>query len=401
MNNKPNGYWKNYYDNGKLKSEGNRVNYDLDGIWKFYTSDGSLFNYITYSNGRKTGNKITFDPVSGDTLIIENFLNDKKEGNTLYFTKSKLIRLVPFIDGKENGVGKEFDIDGTLISLVYYKSGFISRQERINRRDFLGRRQGLYKSFFDNTLKERVIANYTDDKLNGYYKEFNERGDIVKNEKWIDGVLQKNTKETRKLDIRKDYYDSGTLKSVSTYYNGKLEGTMRIYNDSGIIIGSKQYINGVLTNEGILDEYGLQQGLWKEYDSEGELRAVGAYENGKKTGIWKFYYSNGVIEQVGSFFKGKPHGEWIWYFANGSTLRKETFSKGVPDGNYFEYDSLGQLIISGSFQDGEANGEWFFIDNDCKTQGFLKDGLKNGIWTSTFLSNGRIARKWEIYVLLR
>lgn len=393
INNRPNGYWRNYYDNGKLKSEGNRVNYDLDGVWKFYTSDGLIINSISYSKGKKNGNKITFDPVSGDTLMIESFVNDKKEGNSLFFTNSKLIKVIPFVEGKENGVGKEFDSNGTLISLIYYKSGFISRQEKINRRDFLGRKQGIYKTFFSNTLKENIIAYYTDDKLNGYYKEFNERGDIVKNEKWVDGVLQKNTKETRKLDIRKDYYDSGSLKSVSTYYNGKLEGIMRVYNDSGLIIGSKQFANGILINEGILDERGLQQGIWKEYDSDGVLRAIGSYDNGKKTGIWKYFFSSGVIEQVGSYFKGKPDGEWNWFFANGSLLRKENFIKGLPDGNYYEYDSLGQLIVSGSFQDGAANGKWFIIDNDCKSEGLLKDGLKNGVWTSVFLSNGKIASK--------
>ena len=30
---KPDGYWKNYYTDGTIKSEGNRINFLLDSIW--------------------------------------------------------------------------------------------------------------------------------------------------------------------------------------------------------------------------------------------------------------------------------------------------------------------------------------------------------------------------------
>lgn len=33
---KPNGYWKNYYETGILKSEGNRKDFQLDSTWKFF-----------------------------------------------------------------------------------------------------------------------------------------------------------------------------------------------------------------------------------------------------------------------------------------------------------------------------------------------------------------------------
>lgn len=31
-------------------------------------------------------------------------------------------------------------------------------------------------------------------------------------------------------------------------------------------------------------------GIWKEYDDDGQLNAVGKYENGKKVGEWLYYY---------------------------------------------------------------------------------------------------------------
>lgn len=46
------GKWKFYWSNGKLFEEGNYVSYKKDGIWKRYREDGSLDTYFEYKNGR-------------------------------------------------------------------------------------------------------------------------------------------------------------------------------------------------------------------------------------------------------------------------------------------------------------------------------------------------------------
>src|SRR5688572_3990193 len=40
VNGRPDGYWKAYYENGKMKSEGTRTNGSVEGVWKFYNEDG-------------------------------------------------------------------------------------------------------------------------------------------------------------------------------------------------------------------------------------------------------------------------------------------------------------------------------------------------------------------------
>ena len=54
------GVWKSYYENGKIKSEGNRLNFELDSVWKFYNEDGKLLVEINYKNGKKNGIKTTW-----------------------------------------------------------------------------------------------------------------------------------------------------------------------------------------------------------------------------------------------------------------------------------------------------------------------------------------------------
>ena len=39
---KPNGYWITYYPNQLRKSEGNRLNFELEGTWKFYNEKGNI-----------------------------------------------------------------------------------------------------------------------------------------------------------------------------------------------------------------------------------------------------------------------------------------------------------------------------------------------------------------------
>jgi antitoxin component YwqK of YwqJK toxin-antitoxin module len=131
-NGKPDGYWKTYYENGKLKAEGNRVNFELDGLWKFYDDSSRLKVTIDYKNDRKNGLKTTY---LTDETITENFVNDVKEGNTTYYYPGGEMRLyIPFVDGLENGISKEFAKDGTVITFIEYKKGFMVSRERINRK---------------------------------------------------------------------------------------------------------------------------------------------------------------------------------------------------------------------------------------------------------------------------
>ncbi len=390
---KVDGYWKTYYPTGILKSEGNRIDYQLDSIWKFYNEKGNIVNTFSYKQGKKNGYKRSFEPDSNKLLVEEHFINDIKQGFSFYYKNGYRFKHVPFVDGKENGLGKEFNKDGIIITLTNYKNGFIGREERINRTDRLGKKNGVFKTFFENTDKEKIVCTYSDDKLNGYLKEFNLKGDLIKTEKWIDGVLQKNAKELVKLDVKKEYYEDGSLKSSGTAKQGILEGVTRFYDKDGNVNNSKFYKNGDLIAEGIYDERGLQQGPWKEFYPTGEIKAEGLYEMGKKIGGWKYYHQNGNKEQIGKYIKGKPDGIWKWYYESGNILREESFEKGVPIDEMREYSDSGKVITKGSYLDGEQDGFWFVEDNDFREEGNYKVGVKYDEWKYYYLSTGKLQHK--------
>lgn len=411
---KPDGYWKTYSMNGKIKSEGNRKNFQLDSTWKFYNEAGKLAFSFTYKEGKKTGPKNTYDTKDGSLITSENYVNDVKVGNTVSYYKNGFVKqVVPFVAGKEEGVGYEYsaadstrkfaptptprttpDSTQQIIAITQYQKGFIAREERINRRDAAGLKQGMWKTFYpDGMLKTEV--NYTDDKMNGYYKEYSTKGSLLNTTKYLNGVVQQNPPELAKLDVRTTYYDNGSVKFTATYKDGVAEGIQREFSPEGKVIGAKVFSEGVLTGEGILDTAGRQQGPWVEYHPNGQVKSKGEYLNGKRIGDWVFYYSNGKLEQKGKYDKkGKAQGPWKWYYESGNLWREENYRNDLQDGVMTEYtdavaDSV-KIITKGEYIDGQKEGAWTLELPDYREEGSYKAGLRDGEWKHYYTSTNTL-----------
>ncbi|HTF04660.1 MAG TPA: hypothetical protein VK826_11580, partial [Bacteroidia bacterium] len=326
---KPDGYWKTYHLNGKLKSEGNRKNFQLDSTWKFYNEQGKLSLEYTYKEGKKTGPLKTYS-AEGKLLTEETYVSNTKHGLTYeYFTNGNTKKTIPFVEGREEGIGYEYDSTGVIIAITTYKAGFVQSTDRINRRDANGLRQGLHKEFWPNG-KTKSEGRYLNDKKHGYFKEYNEVGNLMNATKWDNGVLVENPPELAKIETVTTYYPNGRVKEVGNYKDGYPEGVFRQYSEEGKITGSEVYKDGVLIGKGIFDEKGREQGHWKEYHDTGELKAEGDYLNGVKVGEWKFFYPDGKTDQQGTYDqRGRAIGTWKWFYENGQLLREEKYTDGL------------------------------------------------------------------------
>lgn len=379
---KPDGYWKTYYENGLLKAEGNRKEYQLEGLWKFYDDSAKLIASIEYRNGFKNGLKTTYRP--GETLT-ETFVNDIKEGPSTYFYPDGKVRLViNFVDGLETGFAKEYAPDGTVITLYEYRKGFMVSRERINRKDSKGLKQGKWKYFYPSG-NVKTDGVFRDDKKYGYFKEYDEEGQLVSVKKFVNDVEQVEAPELTSLSLKTDYYPNGKVKTVGSY-NGEIpEGVRREFSEEGKITAGYVFRNGVITGEGIIDEEGIKDGPWKEYYENGQLRSQGTWDKGKQVGAWKYFYDDGKTEQEGKYNKqGKLDGTWRWYYENGTLRREQSFIAGLEDGEYTEYEENGRLIVKGSFVEGLEEGQWMYDFGDYKEQGSYAAGNRNGKWKSWF-----------------
>ena len=386
---KPDGYWKNYYSNGILKSEGNRKDFLLDSLWRFYDEEGKLTLEIEYLQGKKNGYRTTYQ---GDEITREHFEEDIKQGDTyLLYANQSVKSKIPFVNGLEEGIARDYDEEGNLIQLVHYKKGYVIERERINRFNSNQQRQGKWKWFFDDEFTVKMEGSYKNGLKNGYWKEFDRDGNLISATKYVDGEKQEKAEELVKLDVRTDYYPDGQVKVVATYSkDGVPEGVRREYNQAGEVEKSFIFRKGRIVAEGIFTDAGQRQGIWKEYYSDGKLKATGRYADDKKEQLWKFYYRSGQLEQVGKYIDNQPDSLWRWYHINGNLLREERFYQTLPDGLYTEFDLQGNIITSGEYIEGKKEGFWTLEMGGYREEGDYSEGLKKGLWKSYF-ADGELA----------
>ena len=392
-NGKPEGFWKTYYVTGVMRSEGKRTSFLLDSTWVFYDQAGDTTEKINYLLQKKNGYYYRYkkDPFEG--LYVwskELYAGDKREGTAyFYFPDGKIQQTVTYSDGKKQGLSKEFDKNGNVITLLEYNNDFLVSRDRINRTDAKGMKQGLWKDFYaDGGVKTE--KNYVNDMLNGYYKEYDERGKLVLTMLYEDGSIVKSKVEDEPdIEIVNKYDNNGKLVYSGPYRNNIPVGIHRDYSSDGKVTNAHIYNdNGVLMSEGIVDEAGNRNGVWKDYYPEGKVEAEGQYTNNRRSGNWKYYSEDQKIEQTGSFNNDRPDGLWTWYYDNGSVLREEEYFQGVRDGNYTEYSPEGEIISKGEYLDGEKNGEWKYQAGDVSEEGKYIVGLRDGLWKSLY-SDGK------------
>ncbi|HNX25738.1 MAG TPA: hypothetical protein PKG60_16950 [Spirochaetota bacterium] len=398
-NGKPDGYWKSYYITGVLKSEGKRTSYLLDSIWLFYNQRGDTIEKINYILGKKNGYYLKFqeDPIKGMYLASkELYAGDLKESVAIfYYPEGQIRQTIPYYHGKKDGLSKEYDRDGKIITLMEYKNDFLINREKINKTDDKGLKQGKWLDFYLSGVI-KTERNYKDDLLHGYYKEYNDKGKLILTLLYDNGKVTGNDlSNVPEIEVVKKYNDAGRLIYSGPYKEGTPVGIHREYNDDGTIKNAKIYgENGIVLSEGIVDEAGNKNGPWKDYSASGDLTAEGQYSENKRAGIWKFYGENKKVEQVGAYNNGKINGTWRWYYPDGELLREEEYYQGRRDGNYTEYTRDGNVITQGVYTDGERNGEWTYNNGDNTEKGNYIVGLKDGLWKA-FYPDGKLRFKGE------
>ncbi|MEG1498507.1 MAG: hypothetical protein RRX93_01690 [Bacteroidales bacterium] len=381
----PEGVWKNYDEQGFLVSQGARKNYQLDGIWKFY-QQGKLKSEIAYFQNKKNGLCCYY---SEDKKIIENYIYDTLQGlRQIYDTNGALIKTTNFIHGLENGLEKEYNSHGDIALATFYKDGLILWRQAINKRDKENRKQGIWKSFYPSDVLYWEVS-YVNDLKEGYYKEYDTLGNIVRLEKYHQGELEKEVPELAQLDIYTEYFTNGKLKFKVGYKNGKPEGICRQYDSiTGKIVKGLIFKNGVIVGGGIIDENGYFQDDWKEYYPDGKLRCDGKYKKGQRYGLWRYYYPDGSIEQEGEYKNGKYDGRWIWYYPGGNIRLQQEYYRGQLDGESLEYDENQHLIAFGKYIEGLEEGTWEYVQGEERLKGNYKQGERNGLWKHYWKQQG-------------
>lgn len=383
---KPDGFWKTYHKNGELKSEGNRKSFLLDGTWYFFSESGDTTLIVNYEKGLKNGYRFIF---LSDEIIQEPYVNDVKSGDGKRFDKKRrVLQLITYKNGYEDGFSPVFDTAGMLKEVIDYKRGFVNKREILNRFDNAGLKNGYWKSYYpDWTLHTEIY--YRHGKREDYYKEFDQKGNVKKIVKYLNDVEQP-LNDYKPLVIKREYYPDGKVRREASFRDNKREGVWREYDENGQVVKSQTYLNGFLISDGIVDTDGKRRGVYTEYYPDSTLKANGLFIDGLKSGQWNYYHKNGKLEQTGTYNQGKPDGDWKWYHDNGQLACVESYLEGQLEGPYKEFDIQGRLIVSGTYFDGMKVGKWVEQSGNVRSEGEYRNDRKSGEWISYF-DNGKMA----------
>lgn len=146
-------------------------------------------------------------------------------------------------------------------------------------------------------------------------------------------------KPDEKTGIYTSYYESGKIKELSNFTNGKPEGKRTLYFESGKIMVVENYKNG------------NYEGEYKSYFENGGLESEGQFRDNARDGIWKVYYETpkNAVKQEVTFKDNLVNGPAKEYHPNGTLIaegNKIEIGDGVDvyDGKVQVYDSLGTLV---------------------------------------------------------
>jgi len=122
---------------------------------------------------------------------------------------------------------------------------------------------GVHYQIYDGKLKR--LSHYQFGKKEGLEITYGSNGNIE---------YKKLYKDHKKDGVEEAYYDDGSLRYSWPFKNGKMHG-MKITYENG-----REGVRGKISSKGEYKD-GKQDGRWISYNSDGKVRSVAYYENGK------------------------------------------------------------------------------------------------------------------------
>ncbi|WP_166965621.1 toxin-antitoxin system YwqK family antitoxin [Yeosuana marina] len=210
----------------------------------------------------------------------------------------------------------------TIVTLFMFIAHLVIAQT-INQFDADGKRDGVWKKYFDDTKILRYEGAFSHGKEIGLFKFY------------------KNIDNKASLTATKQF-NSTDNKAYVTFYTSM----------------------GKVISEGEMDGK-THIGGWKYYQKNSKkLLTLENYDNaGNLDGDRFVYYNNGQIAEKQHYEHGKLNGTSVWYSPNNTILKEFIYVNGELDGVSKYYDSKGNLIIEGSYKNGKKHGIWNYYED--------------------------------------
>jgi len=181
------------------------------------------------------------------------------------------------------------------------------------------------------------------------------------------------------------YPDTDTL--LKAYFRDKSlrikDGPFTMYHAKNLKAFEGQYVNNV------------QQGIWKYYYRNGQLKDSGMIKNNQMVNTWRSWHENGKQLAIANYMSpdsipddliilavpqpGKtgllhsdttinyPHGKWTEFHDNGNQKQSGNYLRGWRDGEWTSWYANGGMESKGSYYKDEQQGDWEYYFENGKT----------------------------------
>lgn len=219
VDNKKEGVWKTYYNNGKLKSEITYKNNIANGFARFYYKNGNVSEEGNWVNNKWDG-KYKYYYENGQISYDWNFVNGKREGVQKYYHENGQINYEgEWAGGMESGMLKEWNENGQLVAEKFFNKGKIDttvskyyKVDPVVKKSDTQEVTTEQKPIEVEPPKQPVeVGLFTG---NGFHKLYNARKQVTKEGNFSNGYL---------IDGKEYIYgDDARLLRTNIYKNGKV-----------------------------------------------------------------------------------------------------------------------------------------------------------------------------------
>lgn len=312
-----------------------------------------------------------------------------------------------FIDGKLEGEGKEFGIDGNVV----YSGSF---------------HKGLYEgegTLYDNANEVIISGIFKNGNINGKGKKVTFFEQLIEEGDYHDGKLNGKGR---------CYYPTGQIEYEGEFKDGNRCGYGQMFDNQGRLVYQGEWLNGIWKGEGIYYDYDHNVQMEGEFvenqlNGVGCIRSIsdqqllfqgvfqdsiltrgceysptthhvireGTYTLNHTRFVGKLYRENGSLWIESIFDHDTPNGATKLYNENGDIEMEGGMKGGMFHGFCILYNPDGTKQIECEYQNGKEEGEKTEFDHGyIRWNGMMKNGSREGAGKE-YDPNGRIQFKGE------
>lgn len=284
----------------------------------------------------------------------------------VFYVESGKLRRDYYVNAKDFVSGRP-----VLASKTYYSSGKLGQSYQ---NDAKGQRQGEAITYSESGVVIKR-ANYLNDDLEGWETTYHDNGKKAEAYNWhagkhVDGEYleyDENGAIIGRLTYHNDvldgpilgYYPDGKIKSRGQYVNGKMVGPNLSYFPDGSLQSSTDYVdnaprgwqieyhpNATVKQKVFVDEHSVQRSHASWNDQGVQTVQWQWDEQHREQGDFKEWYANGQLKEQKSYKDGKLEGPTITWYENGQMNTSVDYVEGREQG-----------VMRLWKQDGSPNGE--------------------------------------------